>query len=61
MIGDFGYKGNSEQKDVAYKLNEIASEEKMDFVISTGDNFYDRDPKTQLNDETWESHWANVY
>ena len=61
MVGDFGFKGNPEQKDVAYKMNDVARGEKMDFVISTGDNFYDPHPKTQLNDETWEEHWTNVY
>jgi len=33
----------------------------MDFVVSTGDNFYDPVSNTKLNDQTWEQHWTNVY
>jgi len=41
VIGDYGYKLSAGEKEVAQKMNEIASKEKINFVINTGDNFYD--------------------
>ena len=46
---------------VAEKMNEIASQEKISFIIGTGDNFYNPDGVTSVNDNNWNTHWADIY
>jgi len=41
VIGDYGYKMDVSQKEVATKMEEVAAKEKVDFILNTGDNFYD--------------------
>ena len=36
-------------------MEEIASQQKINFIINTGDNFEDQ------NEQSWDSNWKNVY
>jgi hypothetical protein len=40
VMGDWGRNGEDHQKQVAEQMGHVASKLKMDFIISTGDNFY---------------------
>jgi len=40
VIGDFGHRGNPEIKMVAQKMDSVASQEDIYFLINTGDSFY---------------------
>ena len=40
VIGDWGEKGNFFQKQVAYAMDKIITQQKIDFILTTGDNFY---------------------
>ncbi|KAG5126884.1 hypothetical protein JHK82_027719 [Glycine max] len=41
VIGDWGRKGTYNQSQVATQMGRVAAKLNIDFVISTGDNFYD--------------------
>ena len=40
-IGDYGFKDIEKSRQIADKMEAIASQEKVDFIIGTGDNFFD--------------------
>ena len=40
VLGDWGRDGNNIQKTVANKMTQAAYQLNVDFIISTGDNFY---------------------
>ena len=40
-IGDYGYRMNVKETEIADKMEEVASKEKINFVLNTGDNFYE--------------------
>ncbi|KRX08963.1 hypothetical protein PPERSA_08166 [Pseudocohnilembus persalinus] len=46
---------------VAQQLNEQADSFKPEFIISVGDNFYDPDGVTGLDDPQWGDKWNKVY
>ncbi|KAL0318945.1 UNVERIFIED_CONTAM: Purple acid phosphatase 17 [Sesamum angustifolium] len=41
VVGDWGKKGEFNQSRVAFQMGRIGEELDIDFVVSTGDNFYD--------------------
>jgi tartrate-resistant acid phosphatase type 5 len=59
VIGDWGT-GNSMQRTVAQGMEKIATKEKAQFVISTGDNFYP-DGIESVNDKQLTTKWKNIY
>lgn len=59
VIGDWGT-GNSMQRAVAQGMERIASSEKAQFIISTGDNFYP-DGIESANDKQLTTKWKNIY
>ncbi|XP_060185986.1 purple acid phosphatase 8-like isoform X2 [Lycium barbarum] len=60
VIGDWGRKGFYNQTDVANQMGEIGEKLKIDFVISTGDNFYE-DGLTGVNDPAFHDSFTNIY
>ena len=49
------------QKEVAVKMEEVAAKEKVDFILNTGDNFYDPSEDSALEASGWERKWAQIY
>ncbi|KAL8478436.1 hypothetical protein ACS0TY_030361 [Phlomoides rotata] len=41
VVGDWGRKGEFNQSEVAFQMGRIGEELDIEFVVSTGDNFYD--------------------
>lgn len=60
-IGDYGFDRVPGQLAAAAKMEQIASSEHIDFIMGTGDNFYNPNGVSGLNDKNWDTHWANVY
>lgn len=42
-------------------MNEISGQVEAEFVIGTGDNFYNPNGVSGLDDPEWDNKWANVY
>ena len=61
VIGDYGFSNTTGQWLVAEKMEEIASIEQINFILGTGDNFYDPDGVTGVNDPNWDTHWRLIY
>lgn len=59
VLGDWGT-GEVDQKRVATQLHHFALENVVDFIVTTGDNFY---PRGVLNSEDplWQSNFENIY
>jgi tartrate-resistant acid phosphatase type 5 len=60
VIGDWGRKGSSQQQNVANKMADVAYKIKPEFIISTGDNFYENGVLS-INDPLWQSSFEKVY
>ncbi|PIA63912.1 hypothetical protein AQUCO_00201318v1 [Aquilegia coerulea] len=60
VVGDWGRRGTYNQSNVAFQMGRIGSKLDIDFVISTGDNFYD-DGLTSVNDLAFEESFTNIY
>ncbi|KAK9735356.1 hypothetical protein RND81_04G200900 [Saponaria officinalis] len=60
VIGDWGRKGGFNQSLVASKMGKVGKKLDVDFIISTGDNFYD-DGLTGINDPAFEQSFTNIY
>jgi len=60
VIGDWGRGGTDRQKETADCMADIADRVKPDFVVSTGDNFYDCGVKDE-HDLQWELSFETVY
>ncbi|XP_020595910.1 purple acid phosphatase 17-like [Phalaenopsis equestris] len=60
VVGDWGRKGLYNQSQVAEKMGEIGKELDIDFVISTGDNFYENG-LTGVDDTAFEESFANIF
>ncbi len=60
VIGDWGKKGISNQQVVATQMNEWVQKEDPQFIVSTGDNFYDVGVK-DVNDSHWQESFEKVY
>lgn len=60
VLGDWGRDGEFHQRDVAGVMGAVADTMGIDFVISTGDNFYNSGVKS-VNDPQWMSSFEMVY
>lgn len=60
VIGDWGRNGYFHQKDLAETMNQAAFVIEPEFVISTGDNFYDNGVAS-VDDPQWETSFENIY
>lgn len=60
IIGDWGRQGYFHQADLAKTMNQAALVVEPEFIISTGDNFYDNGVAS-VDDPLWESSFENIY
>ncbi|XP_074588776.1 purple acid phosphatase 17-like [Curcuma longa] len=60
VVGDWGRNGLFNQSEVATQMGRIGEHLDIDFVISTGDNFYE-DGLTGVDDKQFEESFTNVY
>ncbi|MDF9798454.1 tartrate-resistant acid phosphatase type 5 [Catalinimonas alkaloidigena] len=60
VIGDWGREGSAEQYATANALAKQAFHRQTDFVISTGDNFYENGVES-TRDSLWQSSFEKVY
>ncbi|KAH7296613.1 hypothetical protein KP509_26G030500 [Ceratopteris richardii] len=60
VMGDWGRKGFYNQSMVAAQMGRVGEELGTQFVISTGDNFYDSG-LTSVDDSAFSSSFTNVY
>ncbi|XP_015868030.3 purple acid phosphatase 3-like [Ziziphus jujuba] len=60
VVGDWGRKGNYNQSEVAFQMGIVGEKLDIDFVISTGDNFYD-DGLTGVDDPAFEDSFTKIY
>ncbi|MQL90261.1 hypothetical protein Taro_022852 [Colocasia esculenta] len=60
VVGDWGRKGLFNQSEVAMQMGKIGEHLDIDFVISTGDNFYE-DGLTGVDDGAFHDSFTNVY
>ncbi|KAJ7970238.1 Purple acid phosphatase [Quillaja saponaria] len=60
VIGDWGRKGKYNQSQVALQMGRVSERLNIDFVICTGDNFYD-DGLTSVNDPAFEKSFSKIY
>lgn len=61
ILGDYGWNNTLPQKIIAQKMNQIAQENRAEFVISLGDNFYDPSGVSGINDPAYNTHWKNIF
>ena len=59
IVGDTGT-GNENQNSVAKAMDWYCQNNKLDFVIMLGDNFYQSGVKS-ITDRQWETKWQDVY
>lgn len=59
VLGDWGT-GDAFQKRVASAMRDVATKEKPQFIISTGDNFYPNGVDSP-QDEQFKKHWEDMY
>ncbi|KAJ4848924.1 Purple acid phosphatase 3 [Turnera subulata] len=60
VVGDWGRRGAYNQSQVARQMGIIGEKLDTDFIISTGDNFYD-DGLTGLEDPAFHESFTNIY
>ncbi|EOA31008.1 hypothetical protein CARUB_v10014151mg [Capsella rubella] len=60
VIGDWGRRGSFNQSIVAYQMGRIGEKIDLDFVVSTGDNFYDNGLFSE-HDPNFEQSFSNIY
>lgn len=60
IIGDWGRKGTPGQCAVAHGMARIAERLKSQFVVTTGDNFYDHGVSS-LHDTHWRESFEDIY
>ena len=60
VIGDWGWWGQADQVKVATALEKVAENCPYDFIVSTGDNFYDAGVDS-LGDVLWNMSYEYVY
>jgi tartrate-resistant acid phosphatase type 5 len=60
VIGDWGRNGYFHQKELAIQLNDVVELLNAEFIISTGDNFYDNGVAS-IDDPLWMSSFENIY
>ncbi|XP_059448222.1 purple acid phosphatase 3-like [Corylus avellana] len=60
VVGDWGRRGGFNQSEVAVQMGIIGEKLDIDFVISTGDNFYDGGLKG-VDDPAFDESFTNIY
>lgn len=60
VVGDWGRRGTYNQSQVALQMGKIGEKLGIDFVISTGDNFYE-DGLTGVDDPAFDDSFSNIY
>ncbi|KAL3818509.1 hypothetical protein ACJIZ3_004414 [Penstemon smallii] len=60
VVGDWGRKGDFNQSQVAFQMGRIGEKMDIDFVASTGDNFYDDGLKGE-DDPNFSESFTNIY
>ncbi|KAG6676013.1 hypothetical protein I3843_15G127300 [Carya illinoinensis] len=60
VVGDWGRRGAFNQSRVAYQMGRIGEKLDINFVVSTGDNFYDNG-LTSEQDTAFEESFTKVY
>ncbi|KAK8969651.1 Purple acid phosphatase 7 [Platanthera guangdongensis] len=60
VVGDWGRKGLFNQSQVATAMGRIGEELQIDFVISTGDNFYENG-LTGVDDKSFEESFTDIF
>ncbi|KAF5750071.1 purple acid phosphatase 8-like isoform X1 [Tripterygium wilfordii] len=60
VVGDWGRRGLYNQSKVAQQMGVIGEKLDIDFVISTGDNFYE-DGLTGVDDPAFHESFTNIY
>ncbi|KAG8388140.1 hypothetical protein BUALT_Bualt02G0094900 [Buddleja alternifolia] len=60
VVGDWGRKGYYNQSHVAFQMGRIGKELEIDFVVSTGDNFYDNGLERE-DDPSFVDSFTNIY
>ncbi|XP_073148102.1 purple acid phosphatase 8-like isoform X2 [Henckelia pumila] len=60
VVGDWGRRGHYNQSDVAHQMGIIGEKMDLDFIISTGDNFYP-EGLINVNDPAFDESFTNVY
>jgi len=60
IFGDWGRDGQFHQTDVATQMGLAAAARKCRFIISVGDNFYDKGVQT-ATDSQWKSSFEGIY
>ncbi|GFP96516.1 purple acid phosphatase 17 [Phtheirospermum japonicum] len=60
VVGDWGRKGDFNQSDVAFQMGRIGEELDIEFVVSTGDNFYDNGLTNDI-DPAFAESFTNIY
>ena len=60
VVGDWGRDGDLGQREVAQQMNKVGKIIDPEFVISTGDNFYDAGVAS-IDDPIWNRSFENIY
>ncbi|XP_051115859.1 purple acid phosphatase 8-like [Andrographis paniculata] len=60
VVGDWGRKGHYNQSRVASQMGRVGEELEIDFVVSTGDNFYDDGLKSE-DDAAFLQSYSKIY
>lgn len=60
VVGDWGRRGAFNQSHVATQMGIVGEKLDVDFIISTGDNFYDNG-LTGIDDPAFEESFTNIY
>ncbi|KAK8472333.1 hypothetical protein PHAVU_002G181300 [Phaseolus vulgaris] len=60
VIGDWGRKGAYNQSEVAFQMGVVGEQLKIDFVISTGDNFFDSGLRG-IDDPAFDESFTKIY
>ncbi|KAJ8771925.1 hypothetical protein K2173_027102 [Erythroxylum novogranatense] len=60
VIGDWGRRGSFNQSQVAVQMGRVGEKLGIDFVVSTGDNFYDNG-LTSVQDNAFDESFTKIY
>jgi tartrate-resistant acid phosphatase type 5 len=60
VLGDWGTPGAKGQKLVAQQMDKVAANVDIDFIATTGDNFYMKGVQS-IDDPLWENSFENIY
>ncbi|OWM90721.1 hypothetical protein CDL15_Pgr021026 [Punica granatum] len=60
VVGDWGRRGGYNQSAVAIQMGVVGEKLDIDFIVSTGDNFYD-DGLTGIDDPAFDESFSKIY